>query len=111
MKVDHREHYQEYEWQQGELLTTSGWEPVSTTAWDQSSYDERCKIYMNFSREDRGWSRQLVCICASPKECLKEVKFHNNNIKMIRLLMPKTPQIIGFDPSDVLNSQYSWAGL
>lgn len=111
MKIDHREYYQTYEWQQGELLTTSGWEPVSPSEWDQGSYDERCKIYINFSKEDMGRSRQLVYVCSSPKECLKEVEFHNKNLKLIRLLMPKSPRITGIDPSGALNSEYSWSSI
>ncbi len=64
-------------WQQGYLLKTPETSSWSQERWDRTSLEERKRVFSNFTSEDRGRSRTLICECADPDTAKRIVDAHN----------------------------------
>ncbi len=64
-------------WQQGYLLKTPETSSWSQERWDRFSLEERKRVFVQFTPEDRGRSRILICECADPDTADRIVEEHN----------------------------------
>jgi len=77
---------QSYRVQQGRLLNTTHTRSFSDKQHAEHDYEERCRMFRDFTELDQGGSRTFIATFNSPQECADFVTMHNRLIDKIDLL-------------------------
>jgi hypothetical protein len=86
MKENNLQEPQAYAVQQGKLLNNKSTDKFSLKQHNEYDYEERKRMFKNFSELDQRKTREYLATFSSPKQCADFVAMHNRLLDKIDML-------------------------